>query len=71
MPRIARQVGFLTGRAARYLTSARNRFAEFARDSELVQVHFIPASGTSFISLPRTMQTTLCRRSCIRRCVRR
>ncbi len=39
MPRIARQVGYLTGCAARYLTSARNRFAEFARDSELTQVH--------------------------------
>ena len=42
MPRIARQVGFLTGCAARYLTSARNRFAEFARDSELTQVHPVP-----------------------------
>ena len=38
MPKVARQVGYLTGYAARYLTSARNRFAEFARDTELTQV---------------------------------
>ena len=52
MPRIARQVGFLTGCAARYLTSARNRFAEFARDSELTQVQSNPMFGASPPSLP-------------------
>ena len=45
MPRIARQVGYMTGCAARCLTSARNRFAEFARDSELSQVQSIPTRG--------------------------